>query len=72
MKKVLQIIGTGTGIAGAFLVAMGIIVLGYAVFLISAAAWCILAIGYRDRYLFALNAVYFTANIVGFTRGIML
>ncbi len=63
-------IGTGTGIAGALLIALNIGVTGYgfALFLISSLLWCAAGIVQRDASLALLQAVFSVVNVVGIWR----
>ena len=61
-------IGTIASILGSFMVAFGMILPGYALFLIGSAAWLYIALITRDKALGALNATFFVANIIGFIR----
>jgi len=68
MQKYLSWFGTVSSICGSFLVAFGIMNLGYICFLLGSLAWLIVAIVRKDRALLVLNGTFFLANIIGICR----
>lgn len=62
--------GTLTNVFGAFAVALGFVLPGYASFLLGSMAWSGIAWYRKDKALLTLNLVFFCANIVGLTRSI--
>lgn len=64
-------IGTISSILGSFVVAFGIMLAGYSLFLIGSISWLIVAIKRKDKALGTLNFAFFVANIIGFYRSIM-
>lgn len=65
-------LGTLSSISGSFMVAFGILQLGYVAFLVGSVSWLVVAAGRRDRALMLLNFVFFAANIVGIYRNFVL
>lgn len=63
-------VGTIASVAGSFLVAFGILFIGYIAFAIGAFAWLYVAVLRKDRALFTLNAIFLCANIIGLARNI--
>ena len=61
-------LGTVSSVIGAFLVAFGIMSIGYVFFAVGALSWLIVAVLRRDMALFSLNAIFFCANIIGLYR----
>ena len=66
--KYLAWIGTLSSICGSFLVAFGLMSLGYCAFLLGSTAWILVAIVRKDRALLVLNDAFFIANIIGLCR----
>jgi hypothetical protein len=66
MSKIFEIIGTISGIMGAFLVAFKLGNYGYPFFLISSICLLISAIRFNQKNFIALQGVFLSANIVGF------
>lgn len=62
--------GTGTSIAGSFLVAFGLSLVGYLFFLVGSLSWSIVAMRTKDRALLVLNLVFGVANVVGLYNSI--
>ena len=60
--------GTLASVAGSFLVAFGVVFIGYCFFAFGAMAWLMVAAMRKDKALFFLNAVFFCANIIGLAR----
>lgn len=58
-------IGTVASVAGSFLVAFKIFLLGYILFLIGAVSWLWIAVKTRNWSLGVLNGFFLTANVVG-------
>ena len=63
--KIIEIIGTATGIIGALLVATKHGQFGYPFFLISSVSLLTSALGQKQKNLIALQGVYLATNIVG-------
>lgn len=68
IEKALAWLGTGASILGAFMVASGFYFLGYIPFLVGSASWMIVARARKDNPLLLLNAVFFSANILGIVK----
>ena len=68
MKKCISWVGTVASIAGAFLMAFGLVSIAYPCFCLGSVCW--LAIGFiaRDSALVTLNATFFVANLIGLYR----
>ena len=58
-------IGTATSILGSFMVATGVILVGYCFFTIGSASWLVVAYKRKDKALGLLNGTFFVANIIG-------
>lgn len=58
-------IGTATSIAGSFLVAFGLAMLGYMLFIVGSLSWLVVAIKTKNKPLGVLNGTFFCANIIG-------
>lgn len=65
VNKILETIGTGAGIVGAFLVACKLGHIGYPFFFASSLCLLASAIGQKQRNFIALQGTFFAANIVG-------
>jgi hypothetical protein len=65
MTKILETIGTITGIIGAFLVAFKLCQFGYPCFFASSFCLLISAIKQKQKNYVALQGVFFLANVVG-------
>jgi hypothetical protein len=63
-------IGTISSVIGSFLVALGIMIGGYTLFLIGAGSWLWVALKTRNWSLGVLNGFFMVANIIGFWRNI--
>jgi|APGre2960657505_1045072.scaffolds.fasta_scaffold12081_3 drug/metabolite transporter (DMT)-like permease len=63
--NIISWIGTATSIAGSFLVALHIFILGYVAFLIGSICWGFTAVKNKDNPLLILNTAFFVANCVG-------
>jgi hypothetical protein len=57
--------GTIASIIGAFLVAFGVLVIGYISFILGSVSWVAVGIRKRDYSLITLNGFFLTANILG-------
>lgn len=66
MNKLLELIGTVSGIIGALLVASKMGAYGYPLFLCSSLCLLVAAVGQRQRNFIALQGVYFATNLIGF------
>ena len=60
-------IGTATGVAGAILVALnlGIVVYGFALFLVSSVLWCGIGLIQREPSLVVLQGAFTVVNVLG-------
>lgn len=58
-------IGTIASIIGSFMVATGVILIGYCFFTIGSASWLVVAYKRKDKALGLLNGTFFIANIIG-------
>jgi nicotinamide riboside transporter PnuC len=63
--KLIELIGTVSGIIGAFLVALGLGAYGYPVFITSSFCLTISAYAQKNWNLLALQSVFVCANILG-------
>ena len=63
--KIISWLGTINSIAGAFLVANGIFLIGYCIFTSGAILWLIVAKMQKNEAMFFLELVFLTANING-------
>lgn len=61
-------IGTGSSILGSFLIAFGLMFVGYCCFLVGATCWLIVGCVRKDWSLLTLNLFFAGANIIGFVR----
>ena len=66
--KIISWFGTATSIAGAFLMAFGIVQIGYICFSLGSIAWLYVGFANRDKPLMVLNGTFFVANIIGLFR----
>lgn len=64
-------LGTMASIIGAFLMAFGIVLLGYICFSLGSISWLIVAVYRKDNSLLILNGFFFVANIIGLTRAVL-
>jgi len=71
MINKIEWLGTVSSIIGAFVVAFGIMLAGYSLFLIGSISWLFVGIKQRNKPLITLNATFFVANIVGFVRAVI-
>lgn len=58
-------IGTLASIAGSFLVAAKLALIGYGFFIVGSLAWLIVAVKTKNKALAVLNGTFFCANIIG-------
>jgi nicotinamide riboside transporter PnuC len=65
MTKILEMIGTGSGVLGAFLVAIKLAVWGYPFFLVSSVALTYTAWRYNQKNLLVLQGVFLAVNVLG-------
>lgn len=63
--------GTVASILGAFLMAFGIVLMGYIFFTLGSISWLIVGFKRKDNSLITLNGTFFLANIIGLTRAIL-
>lgn len=63
--KTLSWIGTAASIAGSYIVAMQIFLLGYCFFIVGSVSWLLVGAVRKDRALIVLNAAFLFANILG-------
>jgi hypothetical protein len=68
MKQIISWIGTLASIAGAFLMAFGIVVPAYIGFTIGSGIWFAMGLIANDKPLVTLNATFFVANVIGLYR----
>lgn len=68
MNKIIAWFGTGTNIAGSFLVALQVSLLGYTLFMLGSVSWIYTAAKNRDKPLLVLNLAFLCANIIGFGK----
>lgn len=66
--KILSWFGTATSITGAFLMAFGIVGMGYICFCLGSISWLYVGFANRDKPLMVLNGTFFVANIIGLFR----
>ena len=58
-------IGTVASIAGSFIVAMQLYLVGYLLFITGSISWLIVAYRSKDRALITLNSAFLLANLIG-------
>ena len=63
--KFLAWIGTAASIAGSYIVAMQIFLLGYCFFIVGSVSWLCVGAVRKDKALIVLNAAFLFANILG-------
>lgn len=63
--------GTVASILGAFLMAFGIVLIGYVFFTLGSISWLIVGFKRKDNSLITLNGTFFLANIIGLTRAVL-
>jgi hypothetical protein len=63
--KFLAWIGTAASIAGSYVVAMQIFLLGYCFFTVGSVAWLLVGLHRKDKALCVLNGAFAGANILG-------
>ena len=68
MKKYISWLGTMASIAGAFLMAFGMVKPGYLLFCIGSVSWLYVGFANKDKPLMVLNGTFFVANIIGLYR----
>ena len=68
MKKGISWFGTFASIAGAFLMAFGIVKCGYVFFSLGSISWLIIGITAKDKAMITMNGTFFVANIIGLFR----
>ncbi len=68
MKNFISWIGTLASIAGAFLMAFGIVLPAYVCFTLGSLIWFLIALQEKNFSLGTLNATFFVANIIGLGR----
>ena len=65
MTKILETLGTITGIIGAFLVALKFAQFGYPFFFVSSFCLMVSAIKQKQKNYICLQTVFFLANVIG-------
>jgi hypothetical protein len=65
MVKIISWIGTATSIAGSFIVASQMFLLGYCFFLVGSVSWLYVGAVRREASLVVLNGTFFAANLLG-------
>lgn len=68
MTKIISWLGTLTSIVGSFVIAFGMMKLGYCFFLVGSASWLYVAFVSRDKALGVLNGTFLIANLIGVYR----
>lgn len=68
MIKLISWIGTIASILGSFIIAFGIMGIGYIAFIIGSVSWLYVGIKGKDNPLIILNGTFFLANIIGLYR----
>lgn len=63
--KSIKWLGTLASIAGSFVVASKIFLLGYCLFIVGSVSWLIVGIREREMPLIVLNGTFLCANILG-------
>ena len=63
--------GTVASIAGAFLMAFGIVLTGYICFTLGSISWLVVGVHKKDNSLITLNGTFFVANVIGLIRAIL-
>lgn len=66
--KFLSWLGTAASIFGSFIVAFGMMQIGYVAFLLGSASWLIVGFARSDKPLIVLNLAFLSANIIGIVR----
>lgn len=61
-------VGTIASIAGSFLVAFGISLIGFSFFTVGSISWLYVGVCRKDKSLILLNSTFFVANIIGLSR----
>lgn len=69
--KIFSWIGTIASIAGAYLVALQFILIGYVAFSIGSFTWFIVGLRRKDSALIVMNATFFVANMIGLYNAIV-
>lgn len=69
--KFLSWLGTATSVFGSFIVAFGMMQVGYIAFLIGSASWLAVGASRADKPLITLNLAFLTANIIGLVRAFL-
>lgn len=64
-------LGTVSSVLGSFLVAFGILQIGYVLFLVGSISWLWVAVRRCDRALGMLNFTFLVANLVGLWRNFL-
>lgn len=68
MKQFVSWVGTVASIAGAFLMAFGMVFPAYIGFVIGSGIWFAMGLIAGDKPLVTLNATFFVANLIGLYR----
>jgi len=71
MLNKIEWLGTVSSIIGAFIVAFGIMLVGYSFFMVGSVSWLYVGIKQHNRPLITLNATFFLANVIGFVRAVL-
>lgn len=66
--KAIEWVGTGASVLGSYLIAFGIIPMGYCCFVLGSSSWLFVAYRMRNMPLGVLNLFFFVANIIGIYR----
>ena len=68
MIKIISWLGTISSILGSFIIAFGLMQIGYIAFIIGSVSWLIVGINKKELPLIVLNGTFFIANIIGLYR----
>ena len=66
--KNLSWLGTVTSVIGSFIVAFGLMQIGFCFFVVGSVSWLIVGIVQRNIALYTLNGFFFMANVIGLYR----
>jgi nicotinamide riboside transporter PnuC len=69
--KHLSWLGTISSVIGSFIVAFGMMKIGYCFFVVGAMSWLIVGIRQKNIALYTLNGFFFCANVIGLYRAFL-
>lgn len=71
LLKPLEWLGTIASVIGSFVVALGMLKIGYSLFILGSVCWLIAGIATKNVALYVLNGFFLLANLIGIYRAFL-